>query len=292
MTTRISAVILTRGDRPEEMGRAIASIGRQRDIEAEVVIVWNGAAFDQSLQTARAPAGPTVQHVTLHENVGIPEGRNVGAQHAASDLVFFLDDDAELLDEGALAGVARRFVADPSLGAVGLRIVDELRRTSQRHVPRLGSSGADRSGPVSSFLGGVVVLRRAAFEQVGGYAGEFFYAMEETDLAWRLMDAGWGIWYAADVTVFHPHSSPTRHPEAEWRTARNRVWLAHRSLPVPLAITYLVNWFLVTSLRSPRSWRTTLGGYRDGWRTRIGPRRPIRWRTVWRLTRLGRPPVL
>ena len=34
------------------------------------------------------------------------------------------------------------------------------------------------------------------------------------------------------------------------------------------------------------------GGFREGWSTPCGPRRPMKWRTVWRLTRLGRPPVI
>ena len=37
---------------------------------------------------------------------------------------------------------------------------------------------------------------------------------------------------------------------------------------------------------------TWFGGFAGGWRTPCGPRRPMRWRTVWRLTRLGRPPVV
>ncbi|NEB70713.1 glycosyltransferase family 2 protein, partial [Streptomyces fulvissimus] len=34
------------------------------------------------------------------------------------------------------------------------------------------------------------------------------------------------------------------------------------------------------------------GGFKEGWTSSAGPRRPMRWRTVWRLTRLGRPPVI
>ena len=34
------------------------------------------------------------------------------------------------------------------------------------------------------------------------------------------------------------------------------------------------------------------GGFREGWRSPAGPRRPIKWRTVWRMTRLGRPPII
>ncbi|MGY4966456.1 glycosyltransferase family 2 protein, partial [Streptomyces sp. 900105245] len=34
------------------------------------------------------------------------------------------------------------------------------------------------------------------------------------------------------------------------------------------------------------------GGFVEGLREPAGERRPMRWRTVWRLTRLGRPPVI
>ena len=37
---------------------------------------------------------------------------------------------------------------------------------------------------------------------------------------------------------------------------------------------------------------TTGQGYRDGLRTDCGPRRPLRARTLWRMLRLGRPPIL
>jgi GT2 family glycosyltransferase len=116
--------------------------------------------------------------------------------------------------------------------------------------------------------------------------------MEETDLAWRLIDAGWTIRYAPQHTVFHPRTEPSRHPRAAWRTARNRTWLAYRLLPLPLAPVYLTNWLLITLARRSASVRDYLRGVRDGWRTRSGPRRPLRWRTVWRLTRLGRPPIV
>ena len=74
----------------------------------------------------------------LPENVGIPAGRNIGAAAADAGLVMFLDDDAELLDPGLLATVVDRFDADPGLGAMAIRLVDEDGRTQRRHVPAAG----------------------------------------------------------------------------------------------------------------------------------------------------------
>ena len=53
------------------------------------------------------------------------------------------------------------------------------------------------SGAVTTFLGGGSVVRRAVAGPGGGAAGRFFYAHEETDLAWRALDAGWRIRYDA-----------------------------------------------------------------------------------------------
>jgi hypothetical protein len=53
-------------------------------------------------------------------------------------------------------------------------------------------------------------------------------------------------------------------------------------------------WIAVTLLRtrSVGGLKAWFGGFVEGLRTSGGARRPMRWRTVWRLTRLGRPPVI
>jgi len=128
---------------------------------------------------------------------------------------------------------------------------------------------------------------------VGGYFTELFYGHEEVELSWRLVDAGWEIWYLADVTVFHPRTDIGRHASG-WRlTGRNRVWVARRTLPWPVALVHVGAWLVLGVARTPsRSTRRSyLDGWCSGWRGRIA-RRPIGWRGVWRLTRLGRPPVI
>jgi hypothetical protein len=76
--------------------------------------------------------------------------------------------------------------------------------------------------------------------------------------------------------------------------ARNRVWLARRNLPLPVATAHMAVWFVRTAagLRSVDDLEQTLRGYRDGFREPPGRRRPLRWRTIWRMTLAGRPPVI
>ena len=279
----VTVVVLTMGDRPGELVKAIESARAQRG-DVEVVLVVNGGNPERSL------ADIVVEPC---ENLGIPEGRNVGATAGSGELICFLDDDGRL--EGDVFGSAiDAFALDDRLSVIGLHVVDETGASARRHIPGLLKK-ADRSVPATAFPGGACILRRSAFEKVGGLCGPFRYGLEETDLAWRLIDEGWGVEYRADLRVVHPRTSPTRHPEFFFRTARNRVWLAHRSLPLPLALLYVLNWTLVTTLRSlrqPSEIFAHMQGLFAGLRSCPGPRRPMRWRTALELTRRGRPPLI
>jgi GT2 family glycosyltransferase len=284
----VCVVILSMGNRPVELGAAIESVVGQADVTADVVVVANGVGSGElGLPDARG-----LRVVELSQNAGIPGGRNAGLAVATAPVVAFLDDDAVFIDPTVLARAVDRLRSAPRLGAIALRIVDEDGRTARRHVPRIGARDPARSGPVTAFLGGAVVLRTAAFRDVGGYAETFTYAMEETDIALRLIDHGWEIVYDGAPAVFHPATEPSRHTGAAERTMRNRVWLAHRNLPLVVGIGYVLNWLAISTLRRPANALTLARAVWSGWRTRPGPRAPIRWRTVARLTWLGRPPVI
>ncbi|MFF3425615.1 glycosyltransferase family 2 protein [Streptomyces sp. NPDC002602] len=289
---RLGAVIITMGNRPDELKALLDSVARQDGAPVEVVVVGQG------VKVTGLPEG--VRTVDLPENLGIPGGRNVGIEAFGPggtdvDALLFLDDDG-LLERTDTAELCRQaFAEDPSLGIVSFRIADpDTGETQRRHVPRLRASDPMRSSRVTTFLGGANAVRTRVFEQVGGLPGEFFYAHEETDLAWRALDAGWRIDYRADMVLLHPTTAPSRHAVYHRMVARNRVWLARRNLPALLVPLYLGVWMALTLLRKPSgpALKAWFGGFKEGWTTPCGPRRPMKWRTVWRLTRLGRPPVI
>jgi len=280
--------VLTTGLRPTELERALASaMSQQGSRWRDLLVVCNGVE--------PVPVGADVLTLSLDENVGIPEGRNIGAQATVGDVIIFLDDDASLVGSELVRRALEAFERDVALGAVAFRLIDEQGQTARRHVPRLRGTGADVAGEVTAFLGGAVAVRRQAFDAAGGYPGEYFYALEETDLALGMIDAGWKIRYEPELRVFHPRSDPARHREYLWRTARNRVLLARRRLPWPVGAVYVFDWFVITAVRqrlAPSALRTLVSGTVSGLRTRPVDRAPIRWSTVSRLSRLGRPPII
>lgn len=284
----VSCVILTTGGRPEALARAVASVRRQRGVDTEVVVVRN---LDEPEVEPRVQDG--IRVLSPGRNLGIPGGRNLGVGACRGELVLFLDDDAELAGDDVLRRAADRFAADASLAVVSMRLVDPATgRTERRHVPRVRVGDPATSSWVTTFLGGASIVRRSAFDAAGGLPERFFYAHEETSLAWRLIDRGMRIRYDAQLVVHHPGAAPSRHASYHRLSARNRVLLARMHLPVPLAVVYVAVWAALSAVRDPRGWPASARGFIEGLRATGVPRAPIRWRTVWRLTRYGRPPIL
>lgn len=287
MTPRIGCVVLTQANRPDELRRAVDSVLRQRDVDVDVVVVGNGAEPPDMSDQVRV--------LTLPENLGIPAGRNAGIDKVGGDLVLFLDDDAALAGDDFLAKAARLFDVDPTLGVAQPMVLDPAGGPiPRRFVPRLRVGDPARGGDITALWEGACLARRAALAEAGPWPGEFFYMHEGVDLAWRVMDAGYAVRYCTDLTAYHPSVTPERHAEGRFLSARNRVWLARRNLPVAVGVAYVAIWFVLETLRLRRvaAAREHLRGYWAGLRSPCGPRRPISWRTVWRMTRLGRPPVI
>ncbi|HET7013230.1 MAG TPA: glycosyltransferase [Streptosporangiaceae bacterium] len=287
---KLSIVILTMNNRPDEFTRAVESTEPLRAAGAELVVVGNGVDPPPLPQTGNCTG------VRLAENLGVTGGRNAGTRASSGDVVLFLDDDGWYPDPAALGQhLVERFAADPALAVLSFRITDPEGEAGVRHhVPRLRAGDAGRSSVVTTFLGGACAIRRSAFDEAGELPEKFFFGHEETDLSWRLIGLGYRVEYDADAVMCHPPVSNARHAIWYRTEARNRVWLARRNLPWPLAVIYLADWIALTILRerSASALKAWFGGFAEGWRSDPGPRQPISLRTVWRLTKAGRPPVI
>ncbi|MFE6757410.1 glycosyltransferase family 2 protein [Streptomyces sp. NPDC057684] len=283
------------GNRPREVDALLAAVAKQDVPPTRVVLVGNGSPLPDFTDSG-LPF--TVTTVELDDNLGCPGGRNVALARLRDfgdvDVAVELDDDGLLVDADVFRTVRDLYAGDPRLGIVGFRIADEHGETQRRHVPRLRAKDPMRGGEVTAFLGGGHAFSMRMLAETGDWPADFFFTHEETDLAWRALDAGWKVVYEPSLLLQHPKTSPARHAVYHRMTARNRVWLARRRLPLPLIPLYLGTWTLLTlaRTRSAGGLRAWAGGFVEGVRTPCGGRRPMRWRTAWHMTRLGRPPVI
>jgi GT2 family glycosyltransferase len=280
-------VVLTMGTRPESLARAVESVLAQEDVSTDVVVVGNG------WQPTGLP--PQVRPVALPENLGTAAGRNAGVPHVGGEFLLFLDDDAALATPDFLARATRLMTDEPAIGVVQPRPVDPVSRgTPRSFVPRLRVGDPARSSDLAALWEGAVVMRRRVFDRNGGWPEQYGYQHEGIELAWRTIDAGFRVRYVGDLHAFHDAVVPGRIPTYYRLQGRNRVWLARRNLPAPLAVLYVLTWMAITLARTRRVdvLRQSVRGWLDGVRQPCGGRRPISWRAAWRMTRAGRPPVI
>lgn len=178
---RIAAVVLSMGNRPTELAMALQTLGEQVRVDIDCVLVGNGWE----------PTGlpDWVRTVYLLTNVGIPEGRNVGAREAQGDYIFFYDDDAYLPTADVLTRMAAVLDANSEVGVVQPRGTDPYDRpTPRRWVPRLVVGPKSRGGEAAVFWEALCMIRRTAFEQVGAGRATSSMGLKDIDIAMRLLD--------------------------------------------------------------------------------------------------------
>ena len=284
----VGVIVLTMGERPTELAHALLSVLGQLNVKLSIAVVGNG------WKPQGLPVG--VASVYLPENVGIPAGRNAGVADVTGEYLFFLDDDAKIPNPRFLQTGIAKLKADARIGVIQPRITDPTgRQTPRRWIPRLRKGEAHHSSHVFSLLEAAVLIPRRLFDNIGGWGAPYFYAHEGIELAWRVWNAGHIAWYAGDMTVQHPVTSPTRHDNYYRLNARNRVWLAKRNLPWILVPFYVGSWTIVQLVRWTRNrqgLKPWFSGWFEGWRTSPGGRQAMTWRTIARMTRAGRLPIL
>jgi N-acetylglucosaminyl-diphospho-decaprenol L-rhamnosyltransferase len=209
------------------------------------LIVVDNASPDDS---AAAVAGLPVRVIRAPRNGGFAYGCNLGAAGGDSEFVLLLNPDAHI-GPASLAALVNALRADPRMGGVGPRTVDECGRLdwTQRHFPRLRSTYAQalfmhRAAPRATWTdevirdpavyerpstpdwvsGSCVLLRRAALEAVDGLDEGFFLYSEETDLFRRLGAAGWRAGYEPGATASHV-GGVSAHPDTT-----KRIWVQSR----------------------------------------------------------------
>ncbi|GLK17674.1 glycosyltransferase family 2 protein [Herbiconiux flava] len=256
------SAILVNWRQPELTSRAVASLERQtglaeRGLDLAVVIVDNGSG-DGSLALLRERHP---QHLVIDggRNDGFGAGVNTGIRARPADVYVLLNNDAEaepgfvaaLVDELRAAGGT----GNDRRGAVTARILlagtDPLLVNSTGNEMTRSGNGRDRdwlvpaadehrpAGEVMGFSGGAAALDARALDDVGLFDESLFMYYEDTDLSWRLRRAGWSIRYSPDAVVHHAHaaSSGTGSDVFRFSNERNRMLVALRHAPAPVALT-------------------------------------------------------
>jgi hypothetical protein len=202
----------------------------------EVIVVDNGSSDGSAeLVRERFPAVLLLEE----ENRGYGAGMNAGFARASGEWVLILNSDAWPLGDGIerLRAVAER---DPGIGIAGPRLLypDGSLQRSVRGYPTLWrlateylflrklaprtralnalyGAGFDHASEREAeyLMGAVLLARKAALDEVGGFDEAFFMFSEEVDLCYRVRQAGWRIVFTPEAEFVHVGGAST---SLEW----------------------------------------------------------------------------
>ncbi|MBT3068507.1 glycosyltransferase family 2 protein [Rhodoferax sp. U11-2br] len=232
-------VIILSWNRPEDTIAAIASAAEQQGVRQRILIADQGSQPDnlrlleEFLQTV-----PCATLSKLGRNTGVAGGRNIASAMGSASLIVALDSDAVFADKQTLARAVAHMNAQPQLCAIGFRISNYF--TGDNDATSWDypvGCQPDAGFPATRFIGAGHALRRDVFEEVGAYDERLFFCGEETDLSYRMLNAGYRIAYVPEVGILHKVSPEHRVLWGRGRyyyTVRNNLYSAYKfGTPLP-----------------------------------------------------------
>ena len=248
----ISIIILSWNTRAL-LAQCLDSIEEHKgDIQLETIIVDN-ASTDGS-QAMLKEKYPQIVLITNTQNVGFAKANNQAMHIARGDYFLLWNSDA-FATPGAIQNLLRLAEKEPKAGIVGaqLRNADNSFQASHspfpnqwrelliltglgraflgRFYPSLGPE--EEKGPqmVDYVEGACLLVRRQAFQEVGGLDEGYFMYAEEVDWCYTMAKHGWQVWYQPEARVIHlgGASSTGRrtHREADLYRSRIRFFRKH-----------------------------------------------------------------
>jgi GT2 family glycosyltransferase len=240
MESRTSFVIASRNRSPE----LAVVVERLLDTTSCPIVFVDNASEDDSVEVvsrlASRAAGRVVV-VPLSDNLGAV-GRNVGVSRCTTPFAAFCDDDS-WWDAEAPSIAEEVFDTHPTVALLAARTVVWPQQRDDPLVEVLAASplGQDPALPGPSILGFLAcsaMVRKDAFEGVGGFNSILHFRGEERLLAWDLAANGWDLCFCAEL-VAHHHPSTVRPPgpSQKARGTRNDVLTTWLRRPVRQCVT-------------------------------------------------------
>lgn len=189
------------------------------------VIVMDDASTDGTDELIQQHF-PDIIYYRSNQKMGPSYLRNEGAKRADSDIIFFFDDDTELVSEHILERTLQDF-DHPNIGVIAMPFINILQNKAvQVSVPDSATSYI-----YHAFVAAAFAIRKDVFLQLGGFRKEFFYMGEEGDLSIRLLNAGYFVKAGTASPAYH-YQPPNRISyNADFYGRRNDILFVYLNVP-------------------------------------------------------------
>ena len=253
-----------------DLCKNLFTLSFQEELLNEIIIVNNCSSADYSEVCLFIKEHPAVQfrYLLAPENLGVAKGRNYALQFSTAEWVIMLDDDCVLQNTDTLKSVVDVFNLPSAKKTAVVSFKVLYYSTGEIQASALPHKNFNHYKDLAFFetyfyAGGAHAIRRSVMMEVGYYSADFFYGMEEYDLSYRILNAGYRIVYSNKVVMLHKESPQGRVPH--WQKLQmmwvNKSIVAWRYLPFYYFLTTALLWSIYYFIKS----KFKLKGFISGW---------------------------
>jgi N-acetylglucosaminyl-diphospho-decaprenol L-rhamnosyltransferase len=285
-------VIIVNWNVRDLLRRCLLSILDPPHSNLEIVVVDN-ASSDGSIDMVRTEF-PGVHLVVNNQNRGFTAANNQGLGVSRGRYLLLLNPDTEVVGD-ALTIMLSYMDAHPDVGTLGPKLLypDGSLQPSRRRFPTfatallestvfqewwpenrtlrryyMADTADDAVQPVDWVVGACLLVRRQAYEQVGGLDEGYFMYSEELDWCKRLKAAGWEVVYLPSATIIHHEGKSSEQVIASrhihFQSSKVRYFRQHHgTLQAEALRAFLLATYVYQAVR-------------EGFKWLVGHKRPLR----------------
>ncbi len=242
----LATVVITTKNRRDELRTAIQSSLAQ-SAKPQVLVIDDGST-DGTSEMVKTEF-PAVELHRSETSLGLIAQRNRGADLAAGEIIFSIDDDAIFSSPRVIEQTLAEF-SHPRIGAIAIPFIN----VKKDDVLRQRAPAKAGLYVTASYIGTAHALRRDVFLKLGGYRAHLIHQGEEGDYTIRMLAAGY--------VVALGRADPIHHFESPKRSSKRMSLYGRRN-------DILFGWHNVPLMDLPLRWlRVTTGGLIHGFRRR------------------------
>lgn len=209
-----------------------------KGIRGEIIVVDN-ASDDGSLEMVRRRFA-NVHLIASKTNLGFARANNLGLKRARGKFLLLINPDT-IVQEDTLRVMLKFFAENPDVGLAGCKILNpdgSFQLACRRSFPRpwvaltkmtglsalfprsrffgkynLTYLNPDETYELDAVSGSFMMLRREAYERVGGLDEDFFMYGEDLDWCYRIQQSGWKNYYVHTTQIIHYKGESTKRSD-------------------------------------------------------------------------------
>lgn len=224
----------------------LESLKQYNTYPSEIIVVDNGSKVNEAKKIKETY--PEIICIRSDKNLGFAGGNNLGIKIAKGDAIFFINNDAEILDDGIHKMIDSLFSND-EIGALSPKIkffhppqniqfagYTKMSKVTMRNF-LIGFEQQDQekynNRKETYFLhGAAMIVKKKVIDLIGGMPEIYFLYYEELDWCQKIRNAGYKLIYEPGFTVYHKESQSTgqNSPFKTYYLVRNRLLYAFRNI--------------------------------------------------------------